>query len=455
MYIGEDFYACYPRTIANAFAAGYRTRFNQCRSTRKKYDGNKKLVPICDDVVDMTNAQSRKVYATLSAVPSMIIAAAFMDEKTSWFSAAKQIKTNVKRHRNPGKMPRFRSAKHDDHIFKAFHHNGRNMLYGNVTVFNRHHAMVEFTGRNPKDHNEFGSRFALQVHFRPTQPIRDYTSVYVNLTKGYVVFNNTPQPIETNECDGKSNIVGVDLGEVNTATLSDGTMFKGLRNRVDVIDKRIAKLQRKLAHIVKSSGFKSVKAYATQHGKSKRYLAIQAEIRRLYTYKHNVLEDHVQKVSTAIVKQYDIVCIEDLDVQKMLEKIEPVQDLVTGKFKASGRSAQRKRNRRISNAGMGRMKECLAYKCNNRHKSLVKVNPAYTSQKCNNCGYISCKNRETQAIFVCKRCGHSNNADVNAAKNILQLGIEHLQNGGGTAVQRVADSKTHEAACRLMGSRAL
>jgi putative transposase len=47
------------------------------------------------------------------------------------------------------------------------------------------------------------------------------------------------------------------------------------------------------------------------------------------------------------------------------------------------------------------------------------VNPAYTSQMCSSCGYVSKGNRKSQASFKCLCCGHKLNADVNAARNIL------------------------------------
>ena len=47
------------------------------------------------------------------------------------------------------------------------------------------------------------------------------------------------------------------------------------------------------------------------------------------------------------------------------------------------------------------------------------VDPAYTSQTCNRCGHVAKENRESQAEFLCVSCGHHENADVNAARNIL------------------------------------
>ncbi len=59
-----------------------------------------------------------------------------------------------------------------------------------------------------------------------------------------------------------------------------------------------------------------------------------------------------------------------------------------------------------------------AYKAQRAGVPVIVVNPAYTSQTCNACGVIDKASRLDQARFVCTVCGHSANADVNAAQNI-------------------------------------
>ncbi|HHB95145.1 MAG TPA: hypothetical protein ENK88_08370, partial [Campylobacterales bacterium] len=63
----------------------------------------------------------------------------------------------------------------------------------------------------------------------------------------------------------------------------------------------------------------------------------------------------------------------------------------------------------------------------------VKVNPQYTSQICNRCGYKDKNNRKTQSKFKCLRCHHEINADINASENIEQRGLESL--GLGISLQ--------------------
>lgn len=63
----------------------------------------------------------------------------------------------------------------------------------------------------------------------------------------------------------------------------------------------------------------------------------------------------------------------------------------------------------------------IKYKAKRAGIEVITVNPAYTSQKCSVCGHTSSDNRKTQAEFVCQCCGHKENADVNAARNIANL----------------------------------
>ena len=79
---------------------------------------------------------------------------------------------------------------------------------------------------------------------------------------------------------------------------------------------------------------------------------------------------------------------------------------------------------------------------------VVFVDPRHTSQTCNQCTHVARENRESQAIFKCVSCGHFDNADVNAAKNILDRGLtsktkvtnnglkSSLERGGAVRLER-------------------
>lgn len=67
------------------------------------------------------------------------------------------------------------------------------------------------------------------------------------------------------------------------------------------------------------------------------------------------------------------------------------------------------------------MQNKITYKANENGIEVIKINPKYTSKRCSVCGNIHMDNRnckENQADFTCKICGHHENADINASKNI-------------------------------------
>ena len=77
-------------------------------------------------------------------------------------------------------------------------------------------------------------------------------------------------------------------------------------------------------------------------------------------------------------------------------------------------------NRSILDQGWSMFATMLRYKLAQRGGQLVEVEAAYTSQACAECGVIDRANRQDQATFSCVACGHEDNADVNAARNIHQ-----------------------------------
>jgi putative transposase len=79
-------------------------------------------------------------------------------------------------------------------------------------------------------------------------------------------------------------------------------------------------------------------------------------------------------------------------------------------------------NRSILDQGWHSFKSMLSYKLEHLSGELLLVDPRYTSQKCSNCGHTEKENRLSQAQFACMRCSHIENADINAAKNVLAAG---------------------------------
>jgi putative transposase len=92
-----------------------------------------------------------------------------------------------------------------------------------------------------------------------------------------------------------------------------------------------------------------------------------------------------------------------------------------GTVDAPGRNVRAKAglNRSILRNGWSLARSMLEYKATMSGVTLVAVSPAFTSQQCHSCGHTAAENRRGQARFACVACGHAENADRNAARNIL------------------------------------
>lgn len=135
--------------------------------------------------------------------------------------------------------------------------------------------------------------------------------------------------------------------------------------------------------------------------KKKGSVSWKKQVQKLALLHHkisNVRKDFLHKESTKIAKQYSIVQMEDLNV--------------------AGMSKNGHLSKHILDCGWSMFRTMLAYKT-----SVIAVSAAYTSQTCSNCSKIDKASRKSQSVFDCTFCGHKENADINAAKNIKRKGI--------------------------------
>ena len=241
-----------------------------------------------------------------------------------------------------------------------------------------------------------------RVRFRCSRPwLGKPKNVSVSRKNGkWYVSIQTEREVETPIHPSDSSI-GIDVGIAKFATLSDGTVYESanaLKNNL----KRLARLQRQMAKKVKfSANWKKCKA---KIGKLQERIA-------------NVRRDHLNKVSTEISKKHAMVIVEDLKVSNMSRSAK-------GTAEKHGKNVKQKSglNRSILDQGWSAFRHMLEYKTTWIGGQLVAIKPAYTSQKCSCCGHTEKLNRQTQARFECIKCGHRENADVNAAKNVHAAG---------------------------------
>ncbi|MFI6736370.1 RNA-guided endonuclease InsQ/TnpB family protein [Nonomuraea sp. NPDC050451] len=200
--------------------------------------------------------------------------------------------------------------------------------------------------------------------------------------------------------------VGIDMGVAWLVTTSDGAHVANQRHLGAAAD-RLATAQRVLTRKRRGSNRRRVAAA--------RVSALHAKVRRQRL-------DGAHKAALALVRDYDVIVHEDLQIANMTKRAAPKPD-GSGGYLPNGGSAKSGLNRSMLDAGWGVFLTILAYKAESAGRELVAVNPAETSRTCARCGHCAKENRIAQAEFRCQRCGHEAHADVNAAINILRAGL--------------------------------
>ncbi|WP_432029621.1 RNA-guided endonuclease InsQ/TnpB family protein [Streptomyces sp. 1222.5] len=224
-----------------------------------------------------------------------------------------------------------------------------------------------------------------------------------------------------------STAVGIDRGVAAAAVTSDGEFFdRSFITPGEAI--RYRRLQQCLARQKRGSG--------------NRHKTITA-MGQIMSRVSDRRGDFCARTAAHLAQKNALVALEDLKTRNMTAS-------ASGTVNAPGVNVVQKRglNRAILDKGWHRLELALISAARYTGTTVVKVNPAYTSQRCSACGFVTEGNRENQAVFRCKAagCGHTAHADVNAAINI--------RNAAGHAVSACGDLGTSQSAKQEPVSRA-
>ena len=201
--------------------------------------------------------------------------------------------------------------------------------------------------------------------------------------------------------------VGIDTGIKDLAILSDGKVYENIKTLKTKL-KKLKYNQRQLSKKVKGSNSR---------------LRQKSKLATIHEKVTNIRKDYLHKVSTEIIKNHDVICIEDLAVKNMMKNHKLAQA--------------------FSDVSLGTFYTMLGYKANWNDKTVVKIDRFFPSSKtCNVCNYINqdltLKDRE----WTCIGCGTKHDRDFNASINIKKQGINILS---GCGMQSDTKQKHSEA----------
>jgi len=190
--------------------------------------------------------------------------------------------------------------------------------------------------------------------------------------------------------------VGVDLGLKDLLITSDGEVFSNNRY-TRKYERKLATAHRHLSRKKKwSRGFERQRL----------------KVARIYEKISNCRMDYLHKCSISLVRRYDTICIEDLNVKGMVKNHRLAKS--------------------ITDASWGSFIAMLSYKAEWNDKKVVKIDRFYpSSQTCSVCGYVNKKTKDLSIReWECPDCHTHHNRDVNAAINILHFGVNNNISAG-------------------------
>ena len=317
-----------------------------------------------------TPAKYKKEFPFLKEVDSLALANAQLNLDKAY--------KNFFRDKSVG-FPRFKSKKNPVQSYTTNNQNGTVALIDNKFI------------KVPK----LKSLIRIKLHRQPKGMIKSATISRHASGKYYISLLCKE---EINELPKTNSAIGIDLGITDFAILSDGQKIDN-NKFTSKMEKKLKREQRKLskrALLAKNKGIPLSEA--------KNYQKQKRKVARLHEKVMNQRTDFLNKLSTEIIKNHDIICIEDLNVKGMLRN--------------------HKLARSISDVSWSSFVAKLQYKADWYGREIIKVDPWFpSSQICSECGHKDGKKSLDIREWTCPICHTHHDRDINASINILTEGL--------------------------------
>lgn len=338
------------RFVYNHFLAKRKEQYEQTKKSSNYYEQSKEL----------TAMKKTETYSWLKEINSQTLQHALRNLDTAYQNFFK----------GRAKFPRFHSKKHG----------------GSFAI--PQHFKVE-------DNRIFIPKFKGGIRFVKSQNVQgELRNMTVSVTPSGKYYVCIMAQVEVDDLEKTNLSVGIDLGLKDFVITSDGDRYSS--------NKFIKKYSRKLTTMQKHLSRKK-KGSCSWNSQRIKVAMLQEKIM-------SCRKDKLHKISIDLIRRYDVICCEDLNVKGMAKNHHLAKS--------------------ISDASWGAFVTMLDYKAKWYGKTLVKIDRFYPSSKtCHHCGYVNKDLKLKDREWTCQQCGELIDRDMNAAKNILDEGLRNISAG--------------------------
>lgn len=336
--------------------------FNYYLNERKiNYTDNKKSLNYYDNASDLTLLKKDEKYIWLKDINAQ-----------SLQSSLKHLDTSYNRFfRKQSKFPKFKS-KYDKQTFT---------IPQAISIKNNKLVIPKFKkGIKIRLHQKLNGKILFGTISRTST-----NKYYISITCD----------VQYQEFDKTNLKIGIDTGIKDLAVLSDGKVYENIK----ILNKNLKKLkynQKQLSKKIKGSCS---------------YIKQKRKVASLHEKITNKRKDYLHKVTTEIVKNHDIICVENLSVKNLIKNHKLSQSMI--------------------DVSLGTFYSMLEYKCEWNDKQFVKIDRFFPSSKtCSKCGWINQNLTLNIRKWICPICNEHHDRDLNASKNILKQGMNILSGSG-------------------------